>query len=66
MRQAYVRELKPYSVTTLADKFGMEPGQALLVIEGLMTRGIVRYRTDKSAKDTDAFDEDGAKDDERY
>lgn len=66
MRQAYVRELKPYSVTALAGEFGMEPGQALLVIEGLMTRGIVRYRTDKSAKDADASDEDGAKDDERY
>lgn len=66
MRQAYVRELKPYSVTALAGEFGMEPGQALLVIGGLMTRGIVRYRTDKSAKDTDAFDENGAKDDERY
>lgn len=66
MRQAYVRELKPYSVTALAGEFGMEPGQALLVIEGLMIRGIVRYRTDKSAKDADASDEDGAKDDERY
>lgn len=34
MRQAYVRELKPYSVTALAGEFGMEPGQALLVIGG--------------------------------
>lgn len=66
MRQAYVRELKPYSVAALAGEFGMESWRAFHVIEGLMARGIVRYRTDKSAKDTDAFDEDGAKDDERY
>ena len=66
MRQAYVRELKPYSVAELAGEFGMESWRTFHVIEGLMTRGIVRYRTDKSAKDTDAFDEDGAKDDERY
>lgn len=66
MRQAYVRELKPYSLATLADEFGMEPGRVLHVIEELMARGIVRYRTDKSAKDADTSDEDGAKDDERY
>ena len=58
--------LKPYSVAALAGEFGMESWRAFHVIEGLMARGIVRYRTDKSAKDTDAFDEDGAKDDERY
>ena len=66
MRQAYVRELKPYSLATLADEFGMEPGRASQVIEELMARGIVRYRTDKSAKDADTSDEEGAKNDERY
>lgn len=66
MRQTYVRELKPYSVAALADEFGMEPERALHVIEELMARGIVRYRTDKSTEDADAVDEDNAKDDERY
>ncbi len=66
MRQAYVRELKPYSIAELADEFGMESGRTLHVIEGLMARGIVRYRTDKSAEGVDTSDEDGAKDDERY
>lgn len=66
MRQAYVRELKPYSAAALAGKFGMESQRAFHVIEGLMARGIVRFRTDKFAKDTDTSDEDGAEDDERY
>ena len=66
MRQAYVRELKPYSVASLTGEFGMEPGQTLHMIEELMARGIVRYRTDKTTKDADTADEDGAKDDERY
>lgn len=66
MRQAYVCELKPYSIATLAGEFDMEPGRALHVIEGLMARGIVKYRTNKSAKNADTPDEDGAKDDERY
>lgn len=66
MRQAYVRELKPYSVVALAGEFGMELRRTLHVIEELMSRGIVRYRTDKSVKDVDASDEDDAKEDERY
>ena len=60
MRQAYVRELKPYSVTRLAREFGMDTGQTLLLVEELMARGIVRYRADKAA------DDEGATDDERY
>ena len=66
MRQAYVRELKPYSIAGLANEFGMEFGQTFHVVQGLMSRGIVRYRTDKSADGVDTSDEEGAKDDERY
>lgn len=66
MRQAYVRELKPYSIEGLANEFGTDAGRALHVIEELMARGIVRYRTDASAGDADFSDGDGAKDDERY
>ncbi len=66
MRQAYVRELKPYSIAGLADEFGMEAGRTLRVIEGLMARGIVRYRNDKEADGVDDPDAEGAKDDERY
>lgn len=66
MRQAYVRELKPYSVDGLADEFGMDTRRTLHTVEELMARGIVRYRTDKSADGVDASDEEGAKDDERY
>ena len=53
MRQAYVRELKPYSVTRLAREFGMDTGRTLLLVEELMARGIVRYRADKSADGAD-------------
>lgn len=66
MRQAYVRELKPYSVDGLAGEFGMDTGRTLHTVEELMARGIVRYRTDKSADGVDVSDEEGAKDDERY
>lgn len=66
MRQAYVRELKPYSVDGLADEFGMDAGRALHTIEELMARGIVRYRTDRSTDGVDVSGEEGAKDDERY
>ena len=66
MRQAYVRELKPYSIAGLAGEFGMDAGRTLHAVEGLMARGIVRYRTDKSADGADTSDEEGAKDDERY
>lgn len=66
MRQAYVRELKPYSIDGLADKFGMDTERTLQTVEELMTRGIVRYRTDKSADGIDTSDEDDAEYDERY
>lgn len=66
MHLAYVRELKPYSIAGLADGFDMDTGRTLRVVEELMARGIVRYRTDKSADGVDASDGEGAKDDERY
>ena len=66
MRKAYVRELKPYSIAGLAGEFGMDVGRTLHTIEELMVRGIVRYRTEKSANGADSSDEEGAKDDERY
>ena len=66
MHQAYVRELKPYSIAGLAGEFGMDAGRALHTVEELMSRGIVRYRTDKSADGVDTSDEKGAKDDEHY
>ena len=66
MRKAYVRELKPYSIAGLAGEFGMDVGRTLHTIEDLMVRGIVRYRTEKSANGADFSDEEGAKDDERY
>ena len=66
MRQAYVRELKPYSIAGLASEFSMDVGQTLHTVEELMARGIMRYRTDKSTDGVDTSDEEGAKDDERY
>lgn len=66
MRQAYVRELKSYSIDGLAGEFGMDVGRTLHTVEELMARGIVRYRTDRSADGVDTSDEEGAKDDERY
>ena len=66
MRQAYVRELKPYSVAGLASKFGMDTGRTLLLIEQLMARGIVRYRADKADDAENIADDEGATDDERY
>lgn len=66
MRQAYVRELKPYSIDGLAGEFGMDVGRTLQTVEELMARGIIRYRTDKSADGVDVSDEDDAEDDERY
>lgn len=66
MHQAYVRELKPYSIAELAGEFGMDTRRTLHTVEELMTRGIVRYRTDKSADGVDTSDEKGAKDNERY
>ena len=66
MRQAYVRELKPYSINGLAGEFGMDVGRTLHTVEKLMARGIVRYRADRSADGVDASDEEDAKDGERY
>ncbi len=66
MRQAYVRELKPYSVATLACEFGMDMGQTLRAVEELMARGIVQHRSDKDAYGVDSADYEVAADDERY
>ncbi len=66
MRQAYVRELKPYSVAALACEFGMDTGQTMRAVEELMARGIVRYRSDKDAYGVGSTDGEAAADDERY
>ncbi len=66
MHQAYVRELKPYSIAGLAGEFGMDDWRTLRVVGELMARGIVRYRTDKPADGVETSDEEGAKEDERY
>ena len=66
MHLAYVRELKPYSIAGLAGEFGMDAARTLHIVEELMTRGIVRYRVDKTADGVDATEVEGAKDDELY
>ncbi len=66
MRQAYVRELKPYSVAALACEFGMDMGQTMRAVEKLMARGIVRYRSDKDTYGVGSTDGEVAADDERY
>ena len=60
MRQAYVRELKPYSIARLAGEFGMDSARTLHTVEELMARGIVRYRADKFADGADTSDEECA------
>ncbi len=67
MRKAYVRELKPYSLASLASEFDMCPSDTLRMIEELMVRSIVRYRSGVPTDGMDLSDEErDAKPDELY
>ena len=45
MRKVYVRELKPYSLIGLSELFGVSFDETRLLLEDLIVRGIVRFRT---------------------
>ena len=48
MRRAYVRELKPYSLSGLTREFKMDASRVRVVVEELMMRGIMRYRSSET------------------
>ena len=66
MQRVLVRELKPYSLDGLAGMFGMDAERARQVVEELMVRGIVRYRTGSASDGADLSDEEEAAPDELF
>ena len=66
MRRVFVRELKPYSLAGLAERFEASPGDARLIVEELMMRGVVRFRASKSGGDEYSGDDEDAEPDELY
>ncbi|MGI6535098.1 MAG: LlaJI family restriction endonuclease [Eggerthellaceae bacterium] len=63
---ALVRELKPYSLAEIAQEMGCGEGLAGEVVDRLLSRGVVRFRTGTESDEGEVADEAGASDDERY
>jgi hypothetical protein len=63
---ACVRELRPYSLAELSDKIGQDGQRTLVIVQRLLDCGIVRYRTGTEQGESDAADETGATDEQRY
>ena len=66
MQRVFVRELKPYSLDGLAGAFGMDAERTRRVVEELMVRGILRYRTNSVPGSADLSDEEEAAPDELF
>jgi hypothetical protein len=68
MRSGYAlfRELRPYSLAEIAHEIGCSEGVAGEVIDRLLSRGVVRFRTGTEADEGELADEAGASDDEHY
>lgn len=65
MHKVYVRELRPYSLAALGNKFDCSIPRAKELVGDLMVRGIVRYRTGRKS-DPEEADAEGAAPDELY
>lgn len=63
---ACVRELRPYSLAELSEKIGQDEQRTLAIVQRLLDCGIVRYRTGTEQGESDAADETGATDEQRY
>ena len=66
MRKVYVRELRPYSLQEIAEKFGVDSGKARQAVCRLMVRGVVRFRNVDAPDGVDLSDEASARPDELY
>ena len=60
MKPVMVRELRPFSLTWLADVLGCTVARAKTLVGDMMARGIVRYRTGKKADPEEADVENAA------
>ncbi len=66
MQKACVRELKPFSLAELAEITQETVDQTRSLVDELLSRGIVRYRTNDAARRDYSEDQDRAKPDEVY
>ena len=66
MRQAFFRELKPYSEQEIARRLGGDVELTRNFIERMMARGVIRYRSVTAPDGVDLSDEEGAQPDEIY
>lgn len=66
MHKVYVREFKPYSLIGLSELFGVSIDEARLLLEGMMVRGIVRFRAGDLGSGEYSEDGEDAAPDELY
>lgn len=66
MRRVFFRELKPYSELEIARQLGGDAELARNIIEKMMARGVIRYRSITAPDGVDLSDEEDALPDELY